>query len=103
MTDMGFYRKKPAIIEAFRWTKISDQKKKPQWFIEAIEKGVIFTGGTYTGDGKFCEPILIIHTLEGNNEVHFGDWIIKGVMGEIYSCKPGIFEMTYDPVGPDTE
>jgi hypothetical protein len=55
----------------------------------------------------FCpiarEPVdnkdnLIIPTLEGEMRVSFGDWIIKGVNGEFYPCKPDIFEKTYDKV-----
>ncbi len=55
----------------------------------------------------FCpiarEPVdnkdnLIIPTLEGEMRVSFGDWIIKGVNGEFYPCKPDIFEQTYDKV-----
>lgn len=41
------------------------------------------------------DPILIIETLEGEMKAHVGDYIIKGVHGEIYSCKPDIFEETY--------
>jgi hypothetical protein len=39
----------------------------------------------------------MIRTLEGNHAAFIGDWIIKGVKGEFYPCKPDIFEMTYDP------
>jgi len=40
----------------------------------------------------------VIHTLEGDMVAEIGDWIITGVKGEIYPCKPDIFELTYDPV-----
>lgn len=43
-------------------------------------------------------PFLIIPTLEGNHRADNGDWIITGVKGERYPCKPDIFEATYDPV-----
>jgi hypothetical protein len=42
---------------------------------------------------------LVIHTLEGNHYAGIGDWIIKGVKGEFYPCKPDIFAATYDAVG----
>ena len=43
-------------------------------------------------------PQLLIHTLEGVMRANFGDWIIRGVKGEFYPCKPEIFEATYEPV-----
>ena len=45
------------------------------------------------------QPILRIWTLEGVMEAQVGDWIIQGVKGEIYPCKPDIFKATYEPVG----
>jgi hypothetical protein len=44
-----------------------------------------------------------IETLEGNHIVSIGDWIIQGVKGEFYPCKPDIFEMTYEAVGEQNE
>ncbi|WP_346893545.1 hypothetical protein [Clostridium sp. UBA871] len=41
---------------------------------------------------------IIIHTLEGDMKAEVGDWIIKGVNGELYPCKPDIFKKTYDPI-----
>lgn len=41
---------------------------------------------------------MVIHTLEGNNHASVGDWIITGVNGEQYPCKPDIFAKTYEPV-----
>ena len=43
------------------------------------------------------EPLLVIQTLEGDMSAALGDWIIKGVKGEFYPCKPDIFEVTYEP------
>ena len=43
-------------------------------------------------------PTLVIHTLEGDMTTTQGDWIIKGVKGEFYPCKPDIFEQTCDPL-----
>jgi len=47
-------------------------------------------------DGSY-HTVLIIHTLEGDHRAEVGDWIIKGVEGEFYPCKPDIFEKTYKP------
>lgn len=44
---------------------------------------------------------LVIHTLEGDMRADKGDWIIRGVQGEFYPCKPHIFVETYEPVTPD--
>ncbi len=48
-----------------------------------------------------CKEQTIIKTLEGDMTAEVGDWIITGVKGERYPCKPDIFEMTYDAVGFD--
>lgn len=89
---MPYYRKKPVIVEAFRWTGGPDQTDDPEWIIEKIrEQSVWF----YTEErGTF----MMINTLEGVMQANQGDYIIKGVNGEIYPCKPDIFEKTYDLV-----
>lgn len=45
-----------------------------------------------------ADGFMVIRTLEGDMKVSLGDWVIRGVSGEFYPCKPGIFEQTYDPV-----
>lgn len=77
------YRKKPVIIEAFKLTV----DEVPQWWIDA--KGLEMN--VQTGS-------VFIPTLEGVHEARPGDYIIKGVKGELYPCKPDIFEMTYEKV-----
>jgi len=80
---MRKFRKKPVVIEAVQFTPLT---------IEACEE---FVGGDMgnTPDGT------VIATLEGAMHVSVGDWIIKGVQGEFYPCKPDIFEATYEEVG----
>ncbi len=73
------FRKKPVVIEATQWFKMGDH---PQ-VIEATLSGM---------------PIGLIETLEGDHIVSPGDWIITGIKGEHYPCKPDIFEATYEPV-----
>ena len=89
------YRKKPVIIEAVRWTELN---------LEAVKK--------FVGDSLVCNiydsawrvgksvPMvdMKIKTLEGEMQVSKGDFIIKGVNGEFYPCKPDIFVKTYEPV-----
>lgn len=82
------YRKKPIEIEAFQWTGDQHQKEDPIWILAAIDDGTVWI--------KY--PHLFIETLEGIMKADAKDWIIKGISGEIYPCKPDIFEATYDKV-----
>lgn len=89
------YRKKPVEIEAFKYDgdlKGRDGKYYcPTWAELAFENGTIFYGGQ--------PPVeLYINTLEGTHHVSVGDYIIQGVKGELYPCKPDIFEATYETV-----
>ena len=84
---MAKYRKKPVVIEAMQFTKDS--------FDECCE----FIGEENLNDGTSKDECYIgIITLEGEHDANEGDWIIQGVKGEFYPCKPDIFEMTYEPV-----
>lgn len=85
------YRKKPVVIEAFRWTGGPDQTEDPQWMIDALRNGTAYFDQPGTPN---CA--LMIHTLEGNHRADQGDYIIKGIKGELYPCKADIFEMTYE-------
>ena len=76
------FRKKPVIIESVQWDGTNG---------EVIKE---FVKSDYTENGNE----LIIHTLEGDMTASLGDWIIKGVKGEFYPCKPDIFENTYEEV-----
>lgn len=87
------YRKKPVIIDAFQWTGSADQEDDPDWIIKAIMDGDAWFENIGTPDEKF-----MIHTLEGAHEASVGDYIIRGIKGEIYPCKPDIFLATYEPV-----
>lgn len=85
---MAKYRKKPVIIEAFRYG-IDD---RPAWFKEAERHGSVQCFSQYGGDARWCEVV----TLEGRITAQEGDWIIRGVQGEIYPCNPDIFALTYE-------
>lgn len=86
---MSLYRKLPVEVEAFKWTGGPDQEEDPEWIVEAIKNGDAFFE-----DGEFK-----IWTMEGVMTVNSGDYIIKGIKGELYPCKPDIFEKTYKLVG----
>ncbi len=80
------FRKKPVVIEAMQWTvDIDCEFQLKKW-------GCPFT--VVADDPDFIE----IQTLEGVHRANPFDWIIKGVAGEFYPCKPDIFEMTYEKV-----
>ena len=85
---MGMYRKKPVVIEAFRWTGDYDQTEDLEWIVEAIQIGRV----------RIEKTMMLIDTLEGTHQANRGDWIIKGIKGELYPCKPDIFDATYEPV-----
>ena len=86
---MAFYRKKPVVIEARQFTQESGGDLL-DWASENRIKATL----RWDGQEKALE--LIIHTLEGDMTASDGDYIIKGVQGEFYPCKPDIFWATYE-------
>jgi hypothetical protein len=89
---MPFYRKKPVVIEARQFEPFCPSNFTPlrEW----------------VGPDLVIEPLsgaIHVHTLEGPMRVSPGDWIIKGVKGEFYPCKPDIFAATYEPAGAGDE
>jgi hypothetical protein len=87
------YRKKPVVIDAMQllWTNWSEM-------CEFADVGHL-TDGKPEGTMLSGERIgLNIPTLEGLMTAQQGDWIIRGVKGELYPCKPDIFEASYEPV-----
>jgi len=96
-------RKKPVVIEAFQMTQEQrwDNSEWPNWLHEAWQKDVEEVGSLFSApDGQLEgeDDPLFIHTLEGNHKVLWGDYIIQGVHGELYPCKPDIFEKTYERI-----
>lgn len=79
------YRKKPVVIEAVQWTGVNGAE------VAAFCAGV---AGIHAADGSMVQ--LQIRTLEGVMTASVGDWIIRGVKGEFYPCKPDIFAATYE-------
>ena len=76
------YRKKPVVVEAVQWT--GENRAEMREFIDPEVFEIIPRVG------------LVIHTLEGDHHASPGDYIIKGVNGEFYPCKPDIFAKTYE-------
>ena len=91
---MALYRKKPVVIEAERVPTDQDC---------VSEHGRVWGMFYRAGFEQFKVTVdkgYDITTLEGVMHASPGDWIIKGVKGEFYPCKPDIFEATYEPVRP---
>lgn len=95
---MSKFRKKPVVIEAFQFKPVwrpvigACAENAPVWFLQAECDGI----AVVWGDDEV--PYCMIKTLEGSMKASEGDWIIKGVKGEIYPCKPDIFQATYEAV-----
>lgn len=107
------YRKKPITVDATQWFRNGDHPD---------DGNDVFIGGEFAGEKceglvvryfrnpgitgtticSICKRIMHVHgfieTLEGGHIVCPGDWIITGVNGEYYPCKPGIFEKTYEQI-----
>ena len=89
------YRKKPVVVEARRVEEISEIKELCKWCGGYFQRAAINpqSNNEDTGPGG-----IVIPTLEGVMLARLGDWIIKGVAGEFYPCKPDIFEATYEAI-----
>lgn len=89
------FRKKPVVIDAVQFKGFDEESgqvilsERPEWLTSQFGERILFFGQPDT---------LTVKTLEGEHIASKGDWIIKGVKGEFYPCKPDIFEMTYEPV-----
>ena len=80
------YRKKPVVIDAMQFTGTEDS---------TIQCGCFMGNKGFKTEG-YPAKHFFIETLEGTHRADVGDWIIKGVKGEFYPCKPDIFEATYE-------
>lgn len=91
---MGIYRKKPVEVEAFQWTGDKDQEAEPVWMSEALRNGDIII---YKANSR-SEPVMEIHTTGSLAKARIGDYIVRGIKGELYPCKPDIFAASYEKV-----
>ena len=91
------YRKKPVVIQAVLWT---GENHGEMWgFLTGKENEYVeFDPNAFRIDHGVIKGGLIIKTLEGEHVATIGDYIIKGIKGELYPCKPDIFKLTYDAV-----
>jgi hypothetical protein len=98
---MSEYRKKPVAIEAFQFQRRNNGPVPyPDWYDDAVTRNDIITHNT----GKWHDPTqpayCEIKTLEGVMRANEGDWIIRGIKGEIYPCRDDIFAATYEIAAP---
>ena len=114
---MPKYRKKPVVIEATQWFKNGDHpadntERFVSGGVEFEGEGKIVRyfrhpGVPGTNECRYCHKTMHVHgwidTSEGGHIVCPGDWIITGVKGEIYPCKPDIFAATYEPAGSQSD
>jgi len=99
------FRKKPVVIEAWQFTFDAAQRPEPSWVRNALNKPwhelgslAFWPEGDPHVEGEWNKrPHIAIKTLEGTINATPGDWIIRGVKGELYPCKPDIFDATYEP------
>ena len=94
------FRKKPIIIEAFQLTpeRRASNYEWPNWLHRAWQLERETLGSLYPTIANTSDGTLSLGTLEGQHLVSWGDWIIQGIQGELYPCKPDIFEATYEKV-----
>ncbi|AGO49530.1 hypothetical protein Phi4:1_gp117 [Cellulophaga phage phi4:1] len=88
---MTKFRKKPVVIDAIKFTRNTFDE------VKAFTEGQAHTLSIERSINGKCT--CVIPTLEGPMTASENDWIIKGVSGEFYPCKPDIFEKTYEEVG----
>ena len=92
---MRQYRKKPVVIEAAQFRGPDNVYELVRWINEnGVQADAARAGGAF---------FIYIPTLEGQMRADVGDWIIKGVKGEFYPCKPDVFDATYEPEPVDRE
>ncbi len=83
------FRKKPVVIEAVQFNGVENDLQELFDLAKGSPRELVVDA---------LENYLTIQTLEGEMRADVGDWIIKGVQGELYPCKPDIFEQTYEKV-----
>lgn len=95
---MPKFRKKPIVVEAFQMTEARrmDNSEWPNWLHRAWNAEG--EGSLFIDEDDPDHHRLALGTLEGVYRIQWSDWIIQGIAGELYPCKPDIFEVTYEAV-----
>ncbi len=111
---MAKFRKRPVVIDAIKWNGYSnnigltngaepfngERYDYPEWMppVTNVVTDIRFPAHPKPGEIWRDGEDLWIGTLEGNMTCSPGDWIIRGIKGELYPCRPNIFAETYDPI-----
>lgn len=93
---MPKFRKKPVVVEAVQW--IGNDREMFDFLTDSKDFPLTTAEESFYIDHSRGDGGLVIKTPEGEHFASKDDYIIKGVRGEFYPCKPDIFEETYDPV-----
>ncbi len=91
------YRKKPMIVDAFKWTGDQNQTQDPEWIIEALNMAAMEVGAAIIYDA----PVLFMSIQINPDEIITilpGEYILRDANGKTWTIKPDIFEATYEPV-----
>ena len=85
---MSKFRNEAVVVEAIQWDGLAETANS-------------FLGENYAFDWEYApqSSAVVIPTVKGKMRVQIGDWIIRGVKGDFYSCKPEVFEANYEPTG----
>lgn len=94
---MMMYKKKPIIIEAVKWDG-KNHREMWNFLTGKTDDYISSSSDNFYIDHEKVTGGLVIKTLEGEYPVSIGDYVIKGIKGEFYPCKPDIFELTYEEV-----
>jgi hypothetical protein len=94
---MPKFRKKPIVIEAMIWDG-SDHRSMYEFLGGGDKEFMNPCGENFYIDHSKVTGGLMLKTLEGEHKASIGDYVIKGISGEYYPCKPDIFEKTYEQV-----
>lgn len=92
---MSLWRKRPTQVEAYRWYgPEAEREHAPEWLVEAMKRGEVYVQFP-DDEARRCMDIV---TDRGVVTAKPGDWIIRGIEGELYPCTHSVFVATYDPV-----
>lgn len=80
------------VIEAKQFAGLDSYLEIVEWMKDCGDTHAL------AGEIRYSTPIMLLLTLEGTMAANPGDWIIRGVKGEFYPCKPDIFDVTYEPL-----
>lgn len=93
------YRKRPVVIDAFKLGTDSF----PDWFSDKVTDRTVTLRGTSDGFYDGHDVNADVKTLEGVMHANYGDYVIRGIAGELYPCKPDVFVATYEPIGGEQD